>query len=76
MNRCAVGGKRVFSVQLEPKSLVAAGLEENLKNRRGQEGMSLYSSEWARQKRICPCEMSNKHAGSLDLIISQSHMCY
>lgn len=48
MNRCTARGKRVFSVQLEPKSLVAGGLEENLKNRRGLEDMSLYSSQWAR----------------------------
>jgi len=76
MKHCAVAGKRVFSVQLEPESLVAAGLEENLKNRRGLEDVSLYSSEWARWKRICSCEMSNRHTSSLDLIISRSHMCY
>ena len=42
MNCRAAAGKRVISVQLEPKSL-AAGLEENLKNRRGLDVMSLYS---------------------------------
>lgn len=31
VNHCAVVGKRAFSVQLEAKTLVAAGLEEKLK---------------------------------------------
>lgn len=72
MNPCAVAGKEMFC-ELELKSLIAAVLEKNVKNW-GLEDLSVYSSKWVSEK-TCSCEVSNKHIGSLDLIISQSYIC-
>lgn len=67
MNPCAVPGKGMFC-ELELKSLIAAVLERNVKNWR----ICLFIAVSGCQK-MCSCEVSNKHIGSLDLIISQSH---